>query len=163
MGRTVPTRWQQARKSLQQTSAAYLSLERVLDICRERNMDEEETRLFVRIAYGRALLEHIGNDVRITVRTPYPERFLFVLTHEVKWLVESFWASPRCDVMVLCVEPCVKLPPCSPYAEENLARVNGLLYDAHERILDYVSRCDVWCYVSCSETFFRSFICGGAP
>jgi len=89
MGRTVPTRWQQARESLQQTSAAYLSLERVLDICRERNMDEEETRLFVRIAYGRELLEHIGNDVRITVHTPYPEGFLSVLTHEVKWLVQT--------------------------------------------------------------------------
>lgn len=52
---------------------------------------------------GRALLEHVGNDVRITVRAPYPEAFLSVLTHEVKYLVESFWAGLRCDVMVPCL------------------------------------------------------------
>src|SRR6185312_6618919 len=57
--------------------------------------------------YGaRALLEHTGNDVRITVRSPYPGRFLAALTYEVKWLVESFWAGLRCDVMVPCIEPC---------------------------------------------------------
>ena len=55
---------------------------------------------------GRALLEHTGNDVRITVRAAYPEAFLAVLTREVKYLVESFWAGLRCDVMVPCVEPC---------------------------------------------------------
>jgi len=56
--------------------------------------------------YGaRALLEHVGNDVRITVRSPYPERFLSALTYEVKWLVESFWAGLRCDVMVPCLNP----------------------------------------------------------
>lgn len=60
---------------------------------------------------GRALLEHIGNDVRITVRAAYPENFLAVLTREVKWLVESFWAGLRCDVMVPCVEPCGKSMP----------------------------------------------------
>ncbi|MHC4521284.1 MAG: COR domain-containing protein, partial [Planctomycetota bacterium] len=57
---------------------------------------------------GRALLEHIGNDVRITVRAPYPERFLAMLTSEVKYLVESFWEGLRCEVMVPCVEPCGK-------------------------------------------------------
>jgi GTPase SAR1 family protein len=56
--------------------------------------------------YGaRALLEHAGNDVRITVRSPYPERFLAALTYEVKWLVENFWAGLRCDVMVPCLNP----------------------------------------------------------
>ena len=60
---------------------------------------------------GRALLEHVGNDVRIAVRAPYPERFLSVLTHEVKWLVESFWAGMRCDVMVPCMDPCGKGVP----------------------------------------------------
>jgi GTPase SAR1 family protein len=55
---------------------------------------------------GRALLEHNGNDVRITVRAAYPEAFLAVLTREVKYLVESFWAGLRCDVMVPCVDPC---------------------------------------------------------
>lgn len=60
---------------------------------------------------GRALLEHVGNDVRITVRAAYPERFLSVLTNEVKWLVDSFWEGLRCDVMVPCIEPCGKNAP----------------------------------------------------
>lgn len=61
---------------------------------------------------GRALLEHIGNDVRITVRAPYPEAFLSVLTREVKWLVEEdIWAGLRCEVVVPCVEPCGKNEP----------------------------------------------------
>ncbi|MBE0682644.1 MAG: hypothetical protein IH589_12090 [Anaerolineales bacterium] len=57
---------------------------------------------------GRALLEHKDNDVHITVRAPYPERFLAMLTEEVKYLVESFWEGLRCDVMV----PCLKKTPC---------------------------------------------------
>ena len=60
---------------------------------------------------GRALLEHKGNDVRITVRAPYPERFLAMLTAEVKYLVESFWEGLRCNVMVPCIEPCGRLAP----------------------------------------------------
>jgi hypothetical protein len=60
---------------------------------------------------GRALLEHTGNDVRITVRAPYPERFLSVLTSEVKYLVDSFWNGLRCDVMVPCVAPCGREAP----------------------------------------------------
>jgi Leucine-rich repeat (LRR) protein len=55
---------------------------------------------------GQALLEHIGNDVRITVRAPSPVTFLSILTHEVKWLVENFWEGLRCEVVVPCVEPC---------------------------------------------------------
>ncbi len=60
---------------------------------------------------GRALLEHKGNDVHITVRAPYPERFLAMLTEEVKYLVESFWEGLRCDVMVPCLNetPCIGL------------------------------------------------------
>ncbi|MDO9303094.1 MAG: COR domain-containing protein, partial [Anaerolineales bacterium] len=57
---------------------------------------------------GRALLEHKGNDVHITVRAPYPEFFLAMLTREVKYLVESFWEGLRCDVMV----PCLNSTPC---------------------------------------------------
>lgn len=57
---------------------------------------------------NRALLEHVGNDVRITVRSPYPEGLLGMLTREVKFLVESFWEGLRCDVMVPCIEPCGK-------------------------------------------------------
>jgi GTPase SAR1 family protein len=62
---------------------------------------------------GRALLEHIGNDLRIRVRAPYPERFLAMLTAEVKYLVESFWEGLRCDVMVPCIEPCRRNEPCA--------------------------------------------------
>ncbi|HLE89910.1 MAG TPA: COR domain-containing protein, partial [Anaerolineales bacterium] len=60
---------------------------------------------------GRALLEHKGNDVHITVRAPYPEFFLAMLTREVKYLVESFWEGLRCDVMVPCLNetPCIGL------------------------------------------------------
>lgn len=56
---------------------------------------------------GRALLKHKDNDIHITVRAPYPERFLDRLTSEVKYLVESFWEGLRCNVMVPCL-----LPPC---------------------------------------------------
>lgn len=60
---------------------------------------------------SRAFLEHIGNDVRITVRAPYPEGFLGSLTREIKYLVEGFWEGLRCDVMVPCVEPCGRNAP----------------------------------------------------
>jgi len=70
---------------------------------------------------GRALLEHIGNDVRITVRAPYPERFLAMLTSEIKYLIESFWEGLSCDVMVPCVEPCGrKIPGTGLYSVRNL-------------------------------------------
>ena len=55
---------------------------------------------------GRALLEHVGTDIRITVRAAYPERFLAYLTEEIKWLVENFWEGLRCNVMVPCISPC---------------------------------------------------------
>lgn len=57
---------------------------------------------------GRAILRHVGNDIHITVRAPYPERFLAMLTEEVKYLVESFWEGLRCDVTV----PCLNENPC---------------------------------------------------
>ncbi len=57
---------------------------------------------------GRALLENVGYDVRITVRAAYPEGFLSVITHEVKWLVENFWKGLRCEVTVPCMAPCGK-------------------------------------------------------
>lgn len=60
---------------------------------------------------SRALLEHVGNDVRIIVRSPYPEGLLGMLTREVKFLVESFWEGLRCEVMVPCIEPCGKHAP----------------------------------------------------
>ncbi len=60
---------------------------------------------------GRALLEYVGTDVKITVRAAYPERFLSYLTEEIKWLVENpknpySFKGLRCNVMVPCIEPC---------------------------------------------------------
>jgi hypothetical protein len=60
---------------------------------------------------GRALLEYIDSDVKITVRAAYPERFLSYLTAEIKWLVENFWEGLRCNVMVPCIAPCGKNLP----------------------------------------------------
>lgn len=89
---------------------------------------------------GRALMEHVGNDVRITVRAPYPEAFLSVLTHEVKWLVESFWAGLRCDVMVPCVSPCGKDAPGT-----SLFEVQKLIESKRRRRSEYpCSVCYEW-------------------
>lgn len=55
---------------------------------------------------GRALLEHVGTNVRITVRAVYPQFFLSQLTREVKWLVEHFWEGLRCEIVVPCIAPC---------------------------------------------------------
>ncbi len=66
---------------------------------------------------GRSLIEYVGNDVRITVRAPYPERFLAMLTAEVKYLVESFWEGLRCEVTVPCIEPCGKNAPGTGFFE----------------------------------------------
>ncbi len=55
---------------------------------------------------GRALLEYIDTDIKITVRAVYPERFLSYLTEEIIWLVKDFWQGLRCNVMVSCIEPC---------------------------------------------------------
>jgi hypothetical protein len=60
---------------------------------------------------GRALLEYIDNDVRITVRAAYPGNLLAVLTREVRWLVENFWEGLKCQVVVPCIEPCGKNLP----------------------------------------------------
>jgi hypothetical protein len=66
---------------------------------------------------GRALLEHIGNDVRITVRAAYPGNLLAFLTREVKWLVEDFWEGLKCEVVVPCIEPCGKKLPGTGFFE----------------------------------------------
>jgi len=72
---------------------------------------------------GRALLEHDGNDVRLTVRAAYPGNFLAVLTREVKWLVENFWEGLKCQVVVPCVEPCGKnLPGTGLFEVEKLIK-----------------------------------------
>lgn len=72
--------------------------------------------ILLKDSYGAlAFLEHIANDIRISVRSPHPEIFLAALTYEVKWLVESFWEGLRCEVTVPCMhaqrvdKPCIGL------------------------------------------------------
>ena len=94
---------------------------------------------------GRALLEHIGNDVRIAVRAAYPEAFLAVLTREVKWLVDSFWAGLRCDVMVPCVEPCGRNAPGT-----GLYEVQKLIESKRRKRPEYPCPvCNEWQNIDC--------------
>jgi Leucine-rich repeat (LRR) protein len=88
---------------------------------------------------GRALLEYVGNDVRITVRAPYPERFLAMLTEEVKYLVESFWEGLRCDVMVPCIEPCGRNTPGT-----GLFQVEKLIKSKKNSLKYPCPVCDEW-------------------
>jgi C-terminal of Roc, COR, domain/Ras of Complex, Roc, domain of DAPkinase/Leucine rich repeat len=91
---------------------------------------------------GRALLEHNGTDVKITVRAAYPERFLSYLTEEVKWLVENFWEGLRCNVMVSCVEPCGMDAP-----GHGLFEVQKLIESKKKNRDEYpcpISGCDEW-------------------
>ncbi len=72
---------------------------------------------------GRALLEHSGTEVRITVRAAYPEYFLYELTKEVKWLVEHFWEGLQCKVMVPCIDPCgINAPGSWLFETQNLIK-----------------------------------------
>jgi len=53
---------------------------------------------------GRALLEHIDTNIRITVRAAFPEFFLYQLTREVKWLIDYFWEGLNCEIVVPCID-----------------------------------------------------------
>ncbi len=91
---------------------------------------------------GRALLEHISNDVKITVRAAYPERFLAYLTEEVKWLVESFWEGLHCNVMVPCIAPCGMNAP-----GHGLFEVQKLIESKKKNRPEFpcsISGCDEW-------------------
>ncbi|MEM9090866.1 MAG: COR domain-containing protein, partial [Cyanobacteria bacterium P01_F01_bin.53] len=91
---------------------------------------------------GRALLEHIGNDVKITVRAAYPERFLAYLTEEVKWLVESFWEGLNCNIMVSCIAPCGMESP-----GQGLFEVQKLIESKKKNRPEFpcpISGCDEW-------------------
>ncbi len=91
---------------------------------------------------GRALLEYIGTDIKITVRAAYPERFLSYLTEEVKWLIEHFWEGLRCNVMVSCVEPCGRKAP-----GQGLFEVEKLIESKKKNRHDYpcpITGCDEW-------------------
>jgi hypothetical protein len=91
---------------------------------------------------GRALLEHIGTDVKITVRAAYPVPFLFELTKEVKWLVEHFWEGLRCNIMVPCIAPCGMNTP-----GQGLFEVQKLFESKRKQRPDFpcpISGCDEW-------------------
>ncbi|HEY9800990.1 MAG TPA: COR domain-containing protein [Leptolyngbyaceae cyanobacterium] len=91
---------------------------------------------------GRALLEYVGTDVKITVRAAYPERFLSYLTEEIKWLVENFWEGLRCNVMVPCIATCGMNTP-----GHGLFEVQKLIESKKKNRHDYpcpISGCDEW-------------------
>jgi hypothetical protein len=89
---------------------------------------------------GRALLEYVNTDVKITVRAAYPERFLSYLTEEIKWLVENFWEGLRCNVMVPCIAPCGMNSPGN-----GLFEVEKLIESKKENRLEYpCSLCGKW-------------------
>ncbi|MCP4221171.1 MAG: hypothetical protein GY765_41460 [bacterium] len=55
---------------------------------------------------GLALLEKIDNDIHVTVRAAYPERFLHMVSREIKSLVEQSWKGLDCRIAVPCTPPC---------------------------------------------------------
>ncbi len=90
---------------------------------------------------GRALLEHIGTNVQITVRAAYPRHFLHQLTQEVKWLVES-WKGLKCKIFVPCIAPCGMNQPGLAKFE-----VKKLIVTKQRNQTEYlcnVSGCDEW-------------------
>jgi Leucine-rich repeat (LRR) protein len=94
---------------------------------------------------GRALLEHTGTDVRITVRAAYPETFLAVLTREVKYLVETFWAGLQCDLMVPCLDPCGKDEPGT-----GLFEVHKLIESKRSKRIEFPCPvCNKWQNIDC--------------
>ena len=91
---------------------------------------------------GRALLEYIDTDIKITVRAVYPERFLSYLTEEIIWLVKDFWQGLRCNVMVSCIKPCGINSP-----GKGLFEVQKLIESKKKNRHEYpcpLSGCDEW-------------------
>jgi C-terminal of Roc, COR, domain len=62
MGRKVPKRWEETRQALAKTGGAYLPLEQVQTLCRDRKMDEDEAKHFVRISHLLGHLMHYEHD-----------------------------------------------------------------------------------------------------
>ena len=96
---------------------------------------------------GRALLEYVDTDVKITVRAAYPERFLSYLTEEIKWLVEKFWKGLRCNVMVPCIAPCGMNAPGN-----GLFEVKKLIESkkkSHDEYPCPISGCGEWQNIDC--------------
>jgi hypothetical protein len=100
---------------------------------------------------ARAFLEHIGSDVRITVRSPYPERFLSALTYDVKWLVEYFWKGVRCEVTVPCLTTGSDDQRCN-----GLFNVNDLIEDLRDGRPE--QKCNV-----CKKWLKIAHLLGNAP
>ncbi|MBD1811247.1 leucine-rich repeat domain-containing protein [Microcoleus vaginatus DQ-U2] len=94
---------------------------------------------------GRALLEYVDTDVKITVRAAYPERFLSYLTEEIKWLVKDKWKGLECNVMVPCIAPCGKNAPGNALFE-----VKQLIESKKENRPEYpCSLCGKWQNIDC--------------
>ena len=76
----------------------------------------------------------------IAVRAPYPERFLAMLTSDVKYLVESFWEGLRCNNMVPCVAPYGRNEPAT-----GLFDVQKLIESKRRKRSDYPCPvCNEW-------------------
>jgi hypothetical protein len=94
---------------------------------------------------GRALLEHIGTDIKITVRAAYPDRFLSRLTEEVESLFDPknparFWKGLRCQIMVPCISPC-------QHPGKSLFNLEKLIESKHKGRLEFpcgLAGCDQW-------------------
>jgi internalin A len=94
---------------------------------------------------GRALLEHIGTDIKITVRAAYPERFLSRLTEEVESLFDPknparFWKGLRCQIMVPCIAPC-------QHPGQSLFNLEKLIESKHKGRPEFpcsLAGCDQW-------------------
>jgi len=94
---------------------------------------------------GRALLEYIGTDVKITVRAAYPEMFLSYLTEEIKSLVENFWEGLDCNVMVPCITPCGKNDPGN-----GLFEIEKLIESKKENRNEFpCPQCNKWQNIDC--------------
>ena len=75
---------------------------------------------------GRALIEEISGDVRITVRAAYPERFLSHLCSEVEWLVEYFWKGLDARLYIPCHYPCkglIEINEMMEYKTQGIAKI----------------------------------------
>jgi GTPase SAR1 family protein len=62
MGRSIPESWRDVRVTLAQMQTAYLKLERVLELCRTHQMDDNEAHLFFTILHRLGYLIHYQHD-----------------------------------------------------------------------------------------------------
>src|SRR5205823_6309407 len=55
-------RWEDARNALKETDAAYLPLDKVMKLCQDLKMEEEEARDFIRVSHRLGHLIHYEHD-----------------------------------------------------------------------------------------------------